>query len=232
MSNPLRAAACGATTLIAGGALALTTPGIAEARSLAETMEGFHVHRPEALAGPQQRAHTSRVALRNKSSLRTRNSRGERHARMLAALQRTIRKQRAQMIAQWDRKAQRAIQHALRQLGRPYVWGGTGETGYDCSGLVQSAWRRAGVRLPRVSHDQYRRTEPKVAREDLRPGDLVFFNSLGHVGMYLGDQRFVHAPRPGRNVTIERMKGWYQSRYVGAVRPGWKPLPEIPTRLW
>ncbi|MFC7731887.1 C40 family peptidase [Actinomadura keratinilytica] len=116
--------------------------------------------------------------------------------------------------------------------GAPLRGGGTGRRGFDCSGLVQRAWRRAGVRIPRVAASQYHNINPKIRRRDLLPGDLVFFNRLNHVGMYVGGGRFVHSPRPGRRVTVERLRGHYRSRYVGAVRPAWRRLPPVPTRLY
>ncbi|MFI0453288.1 C40 family peptidase [Actinomadura sp. 6N118] len=135
------------------------------------------------------------------------------------------------METQWRRRADRAIEFALAQKGRPYIWGGTGPRGFDCSGLVQQAWRRAGVSIPRVAADQYRKVRHRVGRHRLMPGDLVFFNRLGHVGMYVGASRFIHSPRPGRRVSVDRLRGYYRERYVGAVRPGWRPLPTVPSKL-
>ncbi|WP_233359094.1 C40 family peptidase [Thermomonospora amylolytica] len=150
-------------------------------------------------------------------------------ARQRAARQRAARHKRARLIAQWQARADRAVRFALAQRGKPYLWGATGPAAYDCSGLVQRAWRRAGVKIPRVTHDQYRAIRKKVPRSRLRPGDLVLFNGLRHVGMYVGRGRFVHAPRAGRTVTTEPLRGYYARNYVGAVRPAWPKLPEIPT---
>ncbi|WP_206664100.1 C40 family peptidase [Thermomonospora catenispora] len=151
------------------------------------------------------------------------------HGRMLlAARQRAVRRKRARLIAQWQARADRAVRFALAQRGKPYAWGATGPHAYDCSGLVQQAWRRAGVKIPRVSHEQYRAIRKKVPRHRLRPGDLVLFNGLRHVGMYVGGGRFVHAPRAGRTVTTERLRGHYARSFVGAVRPGWPKLPKVP----
>ncbi|MQY07070.1 C40 family peptidase [Actinomadura macrotermitis] len=155
--------------------------------------------------------------------------RAEARARSLASLQQAARRKRSQMIAAWDRKADRAIAFALRQRGRPYIWGGTGPRGYDCSGLVQQAWRNAGVKIPRVTYSQFRQIPTHVSRRQLRPGDLLFFNGLGHVGMYLGGNRFIHSPRPGRTVTVERLRGYYRANFSGAARPAWRDLPAIPT---
>ncbi|GLZ10282.1 hypothetical protein Acsp04_05170 [Actinomadura sp. NBRC 104425] len=224
MSLPLRTACC-ATTI----ALALT-PGAAVAQPVEQR------ERPEKIQSDGSQALWRRPSAHNRRArpfgrAGSMHSRGER-AGMLAALQRSVRLRRAQMLARWQRRADRAVSYALRQQGRPYVWGGTGRRGFDCSGLVQRAWRRAGVRIPRVAASQYHNINPKIRRRDLLPGDLVFFNRLNHVGMYVGNGRFVHSPRPGRRVTVERLRGHYRSRYVGAVRPAWRRLPPVPTRLY
>ncbi|MEU4729198.1 NlpC/P60 family protein [Streptomyces sp. NPDC023588] len=95
----------------------------------------------------------------------------------------------------------RAVQFATAQMGKPYVWGATGPGSFDCSGLTSQAWRAAGKGIPRTSQEQLRL--PKVAIKDMRPGDLIiYFDDASHVGMYVGDGAMVHAPRPGRNVTL------------------------------
>lgn len=112
----------------------------------------------------------------------------------------------------------------MRQRGKPYIWGGTGPRGYDCSGLVWRSWRKVGVKLPRTAAAQYRRlraTGKRVKRRHLRPGDLVFFHGLGHVGMYVGDKKFVHASRRGRPIGVRKLDGYYRRSFVGAARPGW-----------
>lgn len=126
---------------------------------------------------------------------------------------------RARLLAAWQRKADKAVEFALAQRGKPYVWGGTGKHGFDCSGLVQTAWRKAGVQIPRVSYAQYRQIPKRVPKSELRPGDLLFFRGAGHVGMYVGDGKYVHAPSSGRTVTVEKLSE--RTNYVGAVRPGW-----------
>jgi len=98
-------------------------------------------------------------------------------------------------------RAQKAINFALAQLGDPYGWGGTGPNVWDCSGLVMKAWAAAGISLPRVVGPQYAATR-HISRSELQPGDLVFYSSMSHVGMYLGNGRVIHAPRPGRSVEI------------------------------
>ncbi|GAB3127192.1 hypothetical protein GCM10027160_51550 [Streptomyces calidiresistens] len=114
-------------------------------------------------------------------------------------------------------RAEQAIAHARAQLGKPYVWGATGPDSYDCSGLTQAAWRAAGVELPRVTWDQVN-AGTRIARADLRPGDLVFFYSdISHVGLYIGDGQMIHAPRPGTNVRVESIS---VMPFHSAVRPG------------
>jgi len=111
----------------------------------------------------------------------------------------------------------RAATLSLQFLGRPYVWGGEDPSGFDCSGLVQYVYGRLGVSLPRVARDQYH-AGLHVPFSQLEPGDLVFFEHLGHVGIYLGRGRFVHAPHTGTVVQIAELDGWYVAHYVGAVR--------------
>ncbi|MEU9377529.1 NlpC/P60 family protein [Streptomyces sp. NPDC048255] len=95
-----------------------------------------------------------------------------------------------------------AVQYATAQIGKPYVWGAEGPGSFDCSGLTSQAWRAAGKGIPRTSQEQLRLL-PKVALKDMRPGDLIiYFDDASHVGMYVGDGAMVHAPRPGRNVTM------------------------------
>jgi peptidoglycan DL-endopeptidase CwlO len=106
---------------------------------------------------------------------------------------------------------------AMRYLGTPYVWGGASPSGFDCSGLVMYVYAQVGVSLPHSSYAQYGMGSP-VSRGDLQPGDLVFFDGLGHVGIYVGGNSFIHAPHTGDVVKISSMTGWYASTYVGARR--------------
>jgi peptidoglycan DL-endopeptidase CwlO len=108
---------------------------------------------------------------------------------------------------------------ATRYLGIPYRWGGSSpSTGFDCSGFVMYLYRQVGVSLPHNAAMQYRHGRA-VSRGSLRRGDVVFFNRLGHNGIYLGGGRFIHSPSTGDVVKISRLdEGWYGSRYVGARR--------------
>lgn len=111
-------------------------------------------------------------------------------------------------------RAKKAIDFALAQLGDPYVYGGTGPNGWDCSGLVQAAWRAAGVSLPRVVGPQMAATR-RIPMSQLRPGDLVAYSSMSHIGIYLGKGRVVHAPRPGKSVEITGLGGFSVAGRVG-----------------
>jgi cell wall-associated NlpC family hydrolase len=156
---------------------------------------------------------------------------GQRRALRLALVQEGVRHRRAELIAGWKARASRAVRFAYSQRGRPYVFGGTGRSGFDCSGLVQQSWRHAGVRLARVARSQFHTIRTHVPVRRLRPGDLLFFNGLGHVGMYVGHQRFIHSPHTGDHVRVARFDNYYRREFVGATRPAWHPLPRIPTSL-
>jgi cell wall-associated NlpC family hydrolase len=110
------------------------------------------------------------------------------------------------------------VGYAESQLGKPYVWGGASpSTGFDCSGLVMWSFAQIGVSLPHNAAAQYGYGSP-VSRGDLQAGDLVFFDGLGHVGIYVGGNTFIHAPHTGDVVKYSSLTGWYASTYVGARR--------------
>jgi cell wall-associated NlpC family hydrolase len=116
------------------------------------------------------------------------------------------------------------VEQALLTVGTPYRRGGSSpESGFDCSGLVAHVFRRArGVELPRRTQEQ-RRLGRAVKLKELQTGDLVFYNTRGrpysHVGIYVGEGRFVHAPRPGAKVRVESMRtGYWRVRFNGARR--------------
>ncbi|MEV0592632.1 C40 family peptidase [Nonomuraea cavernae] len=111
------------------------------------------------------------------------------------------------------------LRYAYAQVGKPYVFGGTGPRGYDCSGLTQASWRAGGVTLPRTTWQQWAwGAGRKVSVDALQPGDLIFSEGLGHVSIYAGNGQIVHAPQTGDVVKVVRLSS-YGRRIVGAVRP-------------
>jgi cell wall-associated NlpC family hydrolase len=111
----------------------------------------------------------------------------------------------------------RAALLALHEVGTPYAWGGGGPAGFDCSGLTSWVYGKLGVTLPHNAAAQFG-VGHAVVRTKLRRGDLLFFEGLGHVGLYLGGGRMVHAPQSGRSVEVVRLAGNYAVRLVGARR--------------
>jgi cell wall-associated NlpC family hydrolase len=107
---------------------------------------------------------------------------------------------------------------AMRYLGVPYRWGGASpSTGFDCSGFTMYVFAQVGVSLPHYTGSQWNMGTP-VSRDQLQAGDLVFFNGLGHMGIYVGGGNFIHSPHTGDVVKISSMSGWYAQTYVGARR--------------
>ncbi len=106
---------------------------------------------------------------------------------------------------------------AMGYLGVPYVWGGASPAGFDCSGLVVYVFAKIGVSLPHSTYSLWNVGSP-VSRDQLQPGDLVFFSGLGHMGIYIGGGQFIHAPHTGDVVKISSLSGYYSSNYMGARR--------------
>jgi cell wall-associated NlpC family hydrolase len=106
---------------------------------------------------------------------------------------------------------------AMQYLGIPYVYGGASPSGFDCSGFVMYVFAQVGVSLPHNAAAQYGYGMP-VSFDQLQAGDLVFFNGLGHVGIYIGGGQMIHSPHTGDVVKISSLTGWYSSTFVGARR--------------
>ncbi|WP_449430730.1 C40 family peptidase [Pseudomonas putida] len=128
-------------------------------------------------------------------------------------------------VAMSPKQSSDVLSRAVNVLGTPYVWGGSSpKKGFDCSGLVKYAFNDvADVDLPRTSNAMAQGHGIKVAQDDLKPGDLIFFNiksrRVNHVAIYLGNDRFIHAPRRGKRVSIDNLsKPYWQKHYVVAKR--------------
>ncbi len=110
------------------------------------------------------------------------------------------------------------VRFARHYLGVRYSYGGTSPaSGFDCSGFTRYVYAHFGVALPHYSGGQFDLGR-RVSRAGLRPGDLLFFDGLGHVGLYIGHGLFIHAPHSGTRVSIDSLAGWYSGRYDGARR--------------
>ena len=109
------------------------------------------------------------------------------------------------------------VRVARRYLGVPYRWGGADPSGFDCSGFSMYVFAQVGVSLPHNAAMQYGYGSP-VSGDQLAPGDVVFFNGLGHNGIYIGGNQFIHSPHTGDVVKISTITGWYADTYVGARR--------------
>jgi murein DD-endopeptidase len=118
-------------------------------------------------------------------------------------------------------RAAKAVAFAYDQIGDPYRYGGTGPSSWDCSGLSQAAWEKAGVDLPRTTTQIYSAVDEKVSLKGAEKGDLLFFYSgRSHMGIYVGDGYMIHAPSSGKNVQKVKLSSYYKSNFNGAVRPG------------
>lgn len=128
-------------------------------------------------------------------------------------------------VASANKQSSAVLKRAVNAIGTPYRWGGSSPSkGFDCSGLVKYAFDDvANVNLPRTSSAMAQGHGVKVARKDLKPGDLIFFNiksrRVNHVAIYLGNDRFIHAPRRGKRVSIDTLnKPYWKQHYVVAKR--------------
>lgn len=116
-------------------------------------------------------------------------------------------------------QGEKAVAFAFAQIGKPYLWGGTGPGAYDCSGLVQAAWAYAGVAIPRDTYEQWGAL-PHISSSALEPGDLLFFDGIGHVAIYVGNGNMIDAPQTGETIReLSTNNGWYAANFVGAARP-------------
>jgi len=111
------------------------------------------------------------------------------------------------------------VETAGNYLGVPYLWGGSGGGGFDCSGLTMAVYRLNGLQMPRSSREQFAKGTP-VPLDEAREGDLLFFatgsaGTVSHVGIYLGRDTFIHAPKRGRNICREKLAGYYRERLLG-----------------
>jgi len=117
---------------------------------------------------------------------------------------------------------QRAASIAVHQVGVPYRYGGSAPTGFDCSGLVHYSYQQAGKAVARTTGQLWNSTSA-VDHRDMRPGDVLFFHiegKMSHVGIYIGDNRFVHAPSSGKSVSVESLSSdFYRSAFIRAGRP-------------
>ena len=116
---------------------------------------------------------------------------------------------------QW---AQRAVDLAMQYRGAPYRWGGETPSGFDCSGFVRYVYAQVGISLPHNAAMQYQ-YGTSVSRDELEPGDLVFFDHLRHNGIYIGDGRFIHSRQTGKYVGVGNLDDdWYRTHWVGGRR--------------
>jgi peptidoglycan DL-endopeptidase CwlO len=118
-------------------------------------------------------------------------------------------------------QADTAVAFAFKQLGCAYVYGGTGpcSQGFDCSGLMLKAWAAAGISIPRDTYSQWAAL-PHIAESSIQPGDLLYYNGIGHVAMYVGNGMIIDAPAPGQPVReLPMNESWYSSSFDGAARP-------------
>jgi cell wall-associated NlpC family hydrolase len=110
------------------------------------------------------------------------------------------------------------VAFAYAQIGKPYVWGATGPSSYDCSGLMLASWAAAGVSIPRDTYGEWAGL-PHIPLSTLQPGDLVMFSGESHVAMYVGGGYLIDAPHSGAYVQKVAFTGWFADNAIGALRP-------------
>jgi cell wall-associated NlpC family hydrolase len=138
--------------------------------------------------------------------------------RLLHRLEVRSRSRLARALTRARREQTSIVRYARRFLGVPYAWGGTSpSSGFDCSGFTRFVFAHFGVSLPHYTFAQFDRGR-SVSLGALRPGDLVFFDGVGHVGLYIGSDRFIHAPHSGTSVSVASLSGWYSRSFDGARR--------------
>jgi cell wall-associated NlpC family hydrolase len=147
---------------------------------------------------------------------------GHEPVKRLPEAEKGVRQSRPAPIAPRRTPGEQAAIVAVRQVGVPYRYGGSTVKGFDCSGLVQFAYAKAGKSIPRTTADQWHQMSP-ISGNNLRVGDLLFFRidgRISHVGLYLGSRRFVHAPSSGGEVTIAGLDSdFYRKAFVRGGRP-------------
>jgi peptidoglycan DL-endopeptidase CwlO len=161
----------------------------------------------EGLKAAQRRAYEARL-------------RAKREAAAAAARKAQQEALRSASSGSTSTRVKKMLNYALSQVGDRYVFAADGDDSFDCSGLVVAAYKRAGIALPHSSRVQFRMTK-RISRSQLRPGDLVFYFGRGaaHVGIYIGNNRMVHASNPREDVIITSLNHpWYVKRYSGAGR--------------
>jgi cell wall-associated NlpC family hydrolase len=135
----------------------------------------------------------------------------------------TVAKAKKKTWAQRTALRNRALKYAKSRKGKPYRYGARGPNAFDCSGLVQWSYKKAGRKLPRVTTAQYRAVKNKVKWSKLQPGDLVFFHGKGHVGIVTKHKGkkiwMIHAPSSGKRVSIVLLNSYRKRTFSGAVRP-------------
>ena len=129
---------------------------------------------------------------------------------------------RLHQAGRYDHLRPQLVEAAMATLGTPYRYGGANPAGFDCSGLVAYSYEQFGFNVPRTSYKQFKSSRP-IYERDLRPGDLVFFRTNGlrvsHVGIYIGNREFVHAPGNGKTVRVTSLdNSYYRKRFVGGGR--------------